>query len=1076
MNVFEFFIPHFLAGSLGIDTSPFPLAGGLLLFCVDVLAFAGMAFVLMGILKKFELSNKKLVVVAVVLSIIGTFLRGIDFGVPVLNLFFAHFIGAKGGFGAFPLFNWFIFPIAGCILGQYFIRAKNKSEFFKFWPILMIVSLIYFFVSSKLWGGVFSEDISTSNHLNSVDVDEDDVACVLYTSGTTGIPKGVLVTRKAISNFASWYVDETCFTSSDVYGMHCSYVFDMHTLALYPPVISGGSLYVVPEDIRYDLKALNDYYVEHGCTHTFITTHVGKLFAERGMKTTIKFLCFAGMKLGELNAQDSIGPFESYGPSENLAISTSIFANRRIHHSSIGRFISNVKGYVLDNELRRVPLGAVGELYLSGYQLTPGYLNRSEENNKSFFDNPFDDEEGYGWIYATGDMVRFLADGTSGIVGRRDSQVKIRGNRVELTEVESAIRSMDDIEDVTVQTIANDGNNELVAYIVLSEDFRGNDLTNYVREYVSKHKPEYMVPSFVIGLDEIPLNVNGKVDKRALPDVDLSNLHAEYVAPRDENEKAIVEAFEKALGLENVSIYDDFIRLGGDSLTAINLLSYIGANEVTMADIFAFRTPEAIAKNMPDLSFDLDLYTLESGCPLNSAQINVLADVTVYNKRNAYHIPGYIPIPKEYGLEKIRNSLDKFLDVHPILSMRLSDIYEVNADADVSYLDVLNDLITTAKKFGIKDIADLIRTYGLNVGGLYNMLRTIIMLFKGEYPYLIKGDKPPISVKSNADKDVIINFFGESFDIYSKLSKFMIVELEDSYYLLYLIHHLIFDATSAGVFAHDFKTLLDGGSLELDDTFLKASALTHQIKNTEKFDEAAEFYEPILSDIDDVGILVEDNSSGGYSTSSYDLEFDKVAFKSFLNNVGISENVLFTSVFAYALSQFVDGDKVLFTMIENGRDRFNGNFIGMISNVMPLLADCTDRSIDLFMKDMADAVYGISRHSYYPILLLYQKYNFEVNTLFQFVPNWIADDFGNVESIGDIDPEEIVSNILNSYDDSITEFLVEIYQYGENYRLIITNSNKYSNKMIEDFKDTYISILSNIINIDIHFNLSTVLK
>ena len=260
-----------------------------------------------------------------------------------------------------------------------------------------------------------SGDISSSKHLNSVEVDDEDLACVLYTSGTTGVPKGVLVTRKAINNFVSWYVDETSFTSSDVYGMHCSYVFDIHTAALYAPVITGGSLYVVPEDIRLDLKALNDYYVEHGCTHTYITSQVGKLFAESGMETTIKLLCFGGMKLGELNAPDAIGPFESYGPSENLAISTSIFANKRMHHSSIGRFISNVKGYVLDKELRRVPLGAVGELYLSGTQLTPGYLNRSEENENAFFDNPFDDKKGYERIYKTGDMVRFLPDGTLGI-------------------------------------------------------------------------------------------------------------------------------------------------------------------------------------------------------------------------------------------------------------------------------------------------------------------------------------------------------------------------------------------------------------------------------------------------------------------------------------------------------------------------------------------------------------------------------------------------------------------------------------------------------------------------------------
>ncbi|WP_407393901.1 heparan-alpha-glucosaminide N-acetyltransferase domain-containing protein [Methanobrevibacter sp.] len=167
VNVFEFFIPHFLAVALGIDASPFPLEGGLLLFCIDILEFAGLAFVTMGILKKFKVSNKKLIVIAVVLSILGTLLRFTDFGIPVVNLFFGYFFGTK--YTAFPLFNWFIFPIAGYVWGQYIIRAKDKGEFFKFWPILLIVAFIYFFVSSKLWRGVFSDDVHFYYFLNTLD-------------------------------------------------------------------------------------------------------------------------------------------------------------------------------------------------------------------------------------------------------------------------------------------------------------------------------------------------------------------------------------------------------------------------------------------------------------------------------------------------------------------------------------------------------------------------------------------------------------------------------------------------------------------------------------------------------------------------------------------------------------------------------------------------------------------------------------------------------------------------------------------------------------------------------------------
>ncbi|WP_407416356.1 AMP-binding protein, partial [Methanobrevibacter sp.] len=505
---------------------------------------------------------------------------------------------------------------------------------------------------------ILEDNVGSLTSIGTVEYSDDDIACVLYTSGTTGVPKGVLVTREAVNNFVYWYVEETNFTSDDIYGMHCSYVFDIHTAALYAPVAVGGGLYVVPEDIRLDLSALNDYYVKYGCTHTYITSQVGKLFAESGMDTTIKLLCFGGMKLGELDAPDSIGPFETYGPSENLAVSTSIFANERIHHSSIGRFISNVKGYVLDSEQRRLPIGAVGELYLAGAQLTPGYLNREEETEKAFFDNTFDDDEGYERLYCTGDVVRFLPDGTLSIIGRRDSQVKIRGNRVELSEVEDVIRNIEYLEDVTVQTVVHDDNNELVAYVVVNNDLDGDELTEAVRSFVGDCKPEYMMPSFVVRLDEIPLNVNGKVDKRALPDVDRGSLLVEYVAPSTEAEKLIVHAFEEVFNQDKIGVYDDFVRLGGDSLTAIKVLSYLDGYNVTAADILSLRTPFAIAESIKEDTLDLDVYTLEEGCPLNESQLNVYLDIVANDKFDIYLIPTIVDIAKDYEVEEILEALD----------------------------------------------------------------------------------------------------------------------------------------------------------------------------------------------------------------------------------------------------------------------------------------------------------------------------------------------------------------------------------------------------------------------------------
>ena len=182
VNIFEFFLPCLVSGYLLGMWNIFPTAGGLLLFCVDILAFAGLAFILMGILKKFELSDKILVIIAIVMSVIGTFLRFHDFGTDILNLFFGNFIGTMGGFTAFPLFNWFIFPIAGIVWGHYFIRANDKKEFFKFWPVFIIVSMIYFVWSTQVDGGFLSE-IHYYYFMTTFDV----VFCLLYAHGNIGL-------------------------------------------------------------------------------------------------------------------------------------------------------------------------------------------------------------------------------------------------------------------------------------------------------------------------------------------------------------------------------------------------------------------------------------------------------------------------------------------------------------------------------------------------------------------------------------------------------------------------------------------------------------------------------------------------------------------------------------------------------------------------------------------------------------------------------------------------------------------------------------------------------------------------
>ena len=439
---------------------------------------------------------------------------------------------------------------------------------------------------------IIKGDIGTLSYL---DYEYDELVSVHYTSGSTGMPKGVLGKRKAITNLCQYYIDNYHLSSEDVYGLYTAIGFDVSIFVIAVSIYAGACLSVIPEDVRLNIDKLNEYFINQNITHSFITTPVGKLFMENVDETSLDVLFVIGEKLGDVKSPEGYQLVDSYGPTETFNFTTQINNSQKIDSSSIGYLSYNMKAYVLDNDMHRLPIGAVGELYLSGRQMAKGYLNRDEETSYAFVDNPFELDGDYSLMYRTGDMVRILPDGSLGIIGRRDSQVKIRGNRVELGEVESVIRELSFVKDVTVQTFKNGDNNELVAYLVYDDKL---PVVKTVQDHIRERKPEYMIPSFVIELDEIPLNANGKVDKNALPKVELESLHADYVPPTTETEKIVADAFKAALNQERIGIYDDFILLGGDSLTAIKLTTILSKSNIQFnaRNILVERTPYRIAQ------------------------------------------------------------------------------------------------------------------------------------------------------------------------------------------------------------------------------------------------------------------------------------------------------------------------------------------------------------------------------------------------------------------------------------------------------------------------------------------------
>ena len=391
---------------------------------------------------------------------------------------------------------------------------------------------------------------------------------LLYTSGSTGVPKGCMLEHRNLVNFCAWYRNYYGLTPDSRVAAYASYGFDACMMDMYPALTTGASVYIIPEETRHDMSELDRFVTENGVTHSFMTTQVGVMFALNYPENpSLKHLSVGGEKLVSMDPP-SYAFHNGYGPTECTIFSTIFDVQKKEPNIPIGHPLDNLRLYVTDTAGRRLPAGAVGELWISGPQVSRGYLNRPEKTAETFIANPFAQEYPYDRAYRTGDIVRYRLDGNIEFVGRNDGQVKIRGFRVETKEVEAVIREFPGVKDVTVQPFDNPSGGKFIAAYVVCE---GELDTKALSAFILERKPPYMVPAAFAKLDKIPLNVNQKVDRKALP-APVMTSGGDYVQPEGPTETALCEIFAEVLGLERVSATDSFFDLGGSSLMVTSVL------------------------------------------------------------------------------------------------------------------------------------------------------------------------------------------------------------------------------------------------------------------------------------------------------------------------------------------------------------------------------------------------------------------------------------------------------------------------------------------------------------------------
>ena len=428
-----------------------------------------------------------------------------------------------------------------------------------------------------------------------------DLFILLYTSGSTGVPKGCQLEHRNLVAFCHWYHRYYDLHAGDKVAAYASYGFDANMMDMYPALTCGAAVYIIGEDIRLNLPDLNHYFEAEGITHSFMTTQVGYQFAQNCDNHSLKHLSVGGEKLATIAPPANYLLHNAYGPTECTIFTTTYPIHKQEKNIPIGKPLDNFRLFIVDKDLHRVPVGATGELLVSGPQVSRGYLNRPDKTAETYID----------WnglrCYRTGDVVRYLEDGNIQFVGRQDGQVKIRGFRIELKEVEAVIREYPGIKDATVQAFDYpNGGKFIAAYIVSDTKIDIQALNAFIRD----RKPPYMVPASTMQIDVIPLNQNQKVNKRALPVPQLTDTDRDYVAPTNDNEKLFCDIFAAILNQDKIGATDNFFELGGTSLmvTRVIIEADKAGKHVAYGDIFTHPTPRLLAQFLSG-----DLLTTDHG-------------------------------------------------------------------------------------------------------------------------------------------------------------------------------------------------------------------------------------------------------------------------------------------------------------------------------------------------------------------------------------------------------------------------------------------------------------------------------
>ncbi|MFZ2510976.1 MAG: amino acid adenylation domain-containing protein, partial [Gordonia sp. (in: high G+C Gram-positive bacteria)] len=534
---------------------------------------------------------------------------------------------------------------------------------------------------------VIAENVDLVDGFSVVGVPPASRAYVIYTSGSTGLPKGVEVTHADVAALMAACGEDFDFRSDDVWTLFHSYAFDFSVWELWGPLLSGARVVIVDRDLARDIESFVGVLAAEKVTVLSLTPSAFYQLIDARRRCeldlSLRYLVFGGEELGfdqvrrwfAENPDDGAQLVNMYGITE-----TTVHVSFRpldrdvvsvVDRSLIGRPLSSLAIHILDDRLHPVAEGVPGEMYVAGGQLAQGYLDRRGLTATRFVADPFVADGSRSRLYRTGDLARWVG-GDIEYLGRADGQVQLRGFRIEYGEVEAALLSVGGVSGAAAAIVTDVHRGDLLVGYVVADEGVGLDGA-VVRESAGARVPRYMVPDVVMVVDRLPLTGNGKLDRRALPAPVLGDSTAEYIAPEGEVEEKVARVFAEILGVERVSVDASFFDLGGNSLSAMRVVTRVAEaldKQVTVRDIFdgpSVRELIASVAGRPAPLRPLTRQTRPARIPLSDAQRRMWVLNQFDTSSPAYNIPLGVRFRGSLDSAALRQAVLDVIDRHEIL-------------------------------------------------------------------------------------------------------------------------------------------------------------------------------------------------------------------------------------------------------------------------------------------------------------------------------------------------------------------------------------------------------------------------